>query len=162
MAANLPGNLLGALGGANPLGGLGQLGGAGAGLNSRAMGGAEGFSKAMDFAWTKQDASKTLKAGIQTTQQEQQAKFMSLDGVGGSPTSNAIANISGAFKAQMQELQTINSNAEVAMQDYAAGKDIPLHQVMMKVNRAELSLQLATQVRNKMISAYQEISRMPI
>ncbi|MFN7311128.1 MAG: flagellar hook-basal body complex protein FliE [Vampirovibrionales bacterium] len=37
-----------------------------------------------------------------------------------------------------------------------------MHNVMMSVNKAEMSLKLATQVRNKMVSAYQDIARMQI
>ena len=170
MVTNIAGNVLGTLGGggANPLGALTNVAGGANPLGQLAGGlpgqglSANGFSKALDFEWNKPDAQQTLRAGIQTTDREQAARRLGLDGFGDSAPTRAVENISNAFKTQLNELQTIQSNAEVAVQDYAAGQDIPLHQVMMQVNRAELSLQLATQVRNKMLSAYQEISRMPI
>ena len=37
-----------------------------------------------------------------------------------------------------------------------------VHDAMIALQRAELSLQLAVQVRNKLVSAYQEIMRMPV
>ena len=37
-----------------------------------------------------------------------------------------------------------------------------VHQAMIALQRAEMTLQLTVQVRNKLIQAYQEIMRMPI
>ena len=37
-----------------------------------------------------------------------------------------------------------------------------VHDVMIALQRAEMALQLTIQVRNKLVSAYQEIMRMPI
>jgi flagellar hook-basal body complex protein FliE len=62
----------------------------------------------------------------------------------------------------MTELNTLQTQADQATQDFAAGKDIPLHQVMIAMNKADMSMQLAMQVRNKVLGAYQEISRMPV
>jgi flagellar hook-basal body complex protein FliE len=43
-----------------------------------------------------------------------------------------------------------------------AGEDISVHEVMIAAEKAKLSLDLAIQVRNKAIEAYQEIMRMQI
>ena len=37
-----------------------------------------------------------------------------------------------------------------------------VHEAMIALQRAELSLELTVQVRNKLMSAYQEIMRMPV
>ena len=42
------------------------------------------------------------------------------------------------------------------------GKPVDLHQVMIAAEQAGLALQLTVQVRNKIIEAYQEISRMQV
>jgi flagellar hook-basal body complex protein FliE len=49
-----------------------------------------------------------------------------------------------------------------AAQDLATGKATDVTGVVMDVERASLELQLATQVRNKAVDAYQEIFRMQI
>jgi flagellar hook-basal body complex protein FliE len=41
-------------------------------------------------------------------------------------------------------------------------KTVDVHEAMIALQREELSLQLTVQVRNKLMSAYQEIMRMPI
>ena len=67
-----------------------------------------------------------------------------------------------SLKSELHRVNQLQQDAHTAIQDYAAGGDTPVHQVMLAVNKAELSLQLATQVRNKMVMAYQEVSRMQI
>lgn len=52
--------------------------------------------------------------------------------------------------------------AEKAARRLALGEDIALHEVVLASQRAALSLELATAVRNKVIEAYQEIMRMQI
>jgi flagellar hook-basal body complex protein FliE len=37
-----------------------------------------------------------------------------------------------------------------------------VHEAMIALQQADLTLQFAVQVRNKLVSAYQEISRMPV
>lgn len=53
-------------------------------------------------------------------------------------------------------------NAENMTRDFALGKDVELHQVVLATERATLALQLTVQVRNKVIEAYQEIMRMQV
>lgn len=44
----------------------------------------------------------------------------------------------------------------------AAGEDIELHQVMLTMQEADMAFQLAMQVRNKLVEAYQEVMRMQV
>jgi flagellar hook-basal body complex protein FliE len=41
-------------------------------------------------------------------------------------------------------------------------KSVDVHDAMIALQRAEMSLQLAVQIRNKLVSAYQEVMRMPV
>ncbi len=41
-------------------------------------------------------------------------------------------------------------------------KTVDVHDAMIALQRADLSLQLTVQVRNKLVQAYQDIMRMPI
>ena len=52
--------------------------------------------------------------------------------------------------------------AEQVTQDFLAGKVDDIHQVLILAQEAKLSLELAVEVRNKIVEAYQEISRMQI
>lgn len=52
--------------------------------------------------------------------------------------------------------------SETKIQDYVAGKTDNVHDVMISMQRAQLSFQLLVEVRNKAIETYNEISRMQI
>ncbi len=41
-------------------------------------------------------------------------------------------------------------------------KQVDVHDAMIAIQRADLTLQFGVQVRNKLVSAYQEIMRMPV
>lgn len=49
-----------------------------------------------------------------------------------------------------------------AITGLASGEDIELHQVMLKMQETDLAFQLALQVRNKLVEAYQEVMRMQV
>ena len=69
-----------------------------------------------------------------------------------------------AFASLMQrELGGLNTSvaaAETAMRDLAAGKAVELHDVMISLERARISVQTFVQVRNKLIESYQDLMRM--
>lgn len=62
-------------------------------------------------------------------------------------------------------LEGINNDLRAADQAtvaMAAGTETSTHDVMIALSRARLDLQLVVQVRNRLMSAYQEISRMQV
>jgi len=64
-----------------------------------------------------------------------------------------------------QALDKLNQSqvkAERITQDFLAGKVDDVHQVLILAQEAKLSLQLAVEIRNKIVEAYQEINRMQI
>ena len=54
-----------------------------------------------------------------------------------------------------QALKTSNQN----LQDLASGRSNRLHETMMSLEEADLSLKLFLQVRNKALEAYREIAK---
>ena len=73
-----------------------------------------------------------------------------------------LQNFGKALNDQMQNINTLQGNANQAQEAYATGGDIEIHTVMLATEKADMALQLAMQVRNKAVSAYQEISRMSV
>ncbi|BBP43131.1 flagellar hook-basal body complex protein FliE [Thiosulfativibrio zosterae] len=54
-------------------------------------------------------------------------------------------------------------NKSSEMKDaFERGEDVDLSEVMLQVQKASLSFQAMTQVRNKLVEAYQDVTRMPI
>ncbi|KYH32670.1 flagellar hook-basal body complex protein FliE [Neomoorella mulderi] len=66
------------------------------------------------------------------------------------------------LREKLGEINTLQQQADALTQEYLAGKIEDVHQVMLALEQANLSLQLAVQVRNKAVEAYQEISRMQV
>jgi flagellar hook-basal body complex protein FliE len=62
----------------------------------------------------------------------------------------------------LQKLNADQIQAGKASEDIATGKSNDITKVAMDIEQATLSLQLAVQVRNKMVDAYQELMRMQI
>lgn len=66
------------------------------------------------------------------------------------------------LKKSMDQINQAQSQADQASETYALGGPIQLHQVMILSEKAELSMELAVQVRNKLVTAYQEMMRMGV
>ena len=52
--------------------------------------------------------------------------------------------------------------ADGKIRGLAAGEDIPLHDVMITMERARMDLMLVVEVRNRLVEAYQELTRMQL
>jgi flagellar hook-basal body complex protein FliE len=62
-------------------------------------------------------------------------------------------------------LRNINADlnaADQATAALAAGRETSTHDVMIALSKARLDMQLVVQVRNRLMSAYQEIARMQV
>lgn len=77
-------------------------------------------------------------------------------------TNSNSTNFSEILKNELDKVNDIQLNAEQATQDLLTGKATDVHQVLIATEEAKLSLEMAVQIRNKLVDAYQEISRMQI
>ena len=64
------------------------------------------------------------------------------------------------LKDAVQNVNAAQKEADVKMQELATGKNNNIHDVMLSAEKADVSLKLMVQVRNKIIEAYQEIMKM--
>jgi flagellar hook-basal body complex protein FliE len=64
--------------------------------------------------------------------------------------------------SKLEDLAQMQTNAATQAQALATGQASDVSQVVMSVERASLSLQVAAQVRNKSVEAYQELLRMQV
>jgi len=78
-------------------------------------------------------------------------------------TSEAPAKTFTEFlKTSINEVDNLQLETNGAIQDLVSGKEKNVHEVMVAMEKASLSLELLVQVRNKVIAAYDEIKRMQI
>jgi flagellar hook-basal body complex protein FliE len=80
----------------------------------------------------------------------------------GAASTNPSGNFAGWFDHQVGELNTQLVHAEQGVQQLAAGDAASLHDVMIRMEEAKLSFQLAVQVRSRILDAYQEVMRMQV
>lgn len=80
----------------------------------------------------------------------------------GNQSTSAIDNFSQIFNNAINSLSQKENAANRAITGLAAGEDIELHQVMLAMEEADISFQLALKVRNKLVEAYQDIMRMQV
>lgn len=74
-------------------------------------------------------------------------------------------DLSDFFKYLQNELDKVNDqqiNAENSTMDLITGDATDIHQVLITTEEARLSLELAVQIRNKLVDAYQELIRLQI
>lgn len=89
-----------------------------------------------------------------------------LPAAGAMPGAAQGAGAPGAFadllQGQISDLNASVGAAETAMQSLASGRPVELHEVMISLERARLSVQTFVQVRNKLIESYQDLMRMQL
>lgn len=66
------------------------------------------------------------------------------------------------LKDKLGEVNDSQLNAEAVTDSYIKGEGPDIHEVSLAVSEASLSLDLAIQVRNKLVEAYQELNKMQL
>lgn len=78
------------------------------------------------------------------------------------PTPKAGGSFASALEGAIQSVEQPNQEAGKAIQNFLNGDGEELHNVALTVQRASLAFDLGLQVRNKIVSAYQEVMKMQI
>lgn len=82
------------------------------------------------------------------------------------PKTSSVQNMSGKFaealSGSIAQVNQAQLSADHAAEQIAAGETKNLHEAMIKLEEADISLRLLVQVRNKAVEAYQEIMRMQV
>ena len=76
------------------------------------------------------------------------------------PRASGGSEFMGSLRSAIDDLENVHAQAEQKVSDLLEGNGVDVHSAMIAVEKAELSFQLMMQVRNKIVQAYQEISRM--
>ena len=73
---------------------------------------------------------------------------------------NSKVDFGAMLKNSIDEVNRSQKDAEKAMTDIATGQVRDLHTAALTIDKAELNMKFALEVRNKALSAYKEISRL--
>jgi len=75
---------------------------------------------------------------------------------------NFADKIGSAFTDSLNAVNNIKLEADRMQEDIAMGGSTNIHDAMITAEKAELSMQMAIQVRNRILAAYTEITGMAI
>jgi flagellar hook-basal body complex protein FliE len=73
----------------------------------------------------------------------------------------AAAGFGDKLESAVAKVDAAQHSGDAALQELAAG-DADIHDVMIKLSEADITLQAATTARNKVVSAYEAIMNMAI
>lgn len=89
-----------------------------------------------------------------------------IDPTTGLQPSNPAQHSTGSFESALgQMVAQVNGKqtaASDAMAGLMSGQSVSLHQAMIAMEEANVSLQLMVEVRNKLLESYQELMRMQV
>ena len=85
-----------------------------------------------------------------------------LDGIKVGKKDNKGELFSNVLKESLDKINEKQIVADKSTEAFVKGEDIDISEVMLAGAEASVSLQFAVQVRNKLVEAYQEISRMQL
>ena len=71
-------------------------------------------------------------------------------------------SISRTFEKLLQDVNQQQFNAEAKKVDLLVTENKDIHGTMLALEKAELSMRLMLQIRNKLVSAYEEVMRMQV
>ena len=109
------------------------------------------------------DIASIAKIGIPRQLESVQPSLEQLGDVQPSPE---LPGHSGSFATLLQQslerVDGLQHDADAAARAFALGQAPSVHDTMIAMEKADLSLRLTTKVRNKVVEAYQEIMRMQV
>jgi len=76
------------------------------------------------------------------------------------PSSSGGAGFREVLHDVVDEIHQLETQAQAKVAGVLEGNGTDVHSALIAVEKADLSFQLMMQVRNKIVSAYEEISRM--
>jgi len=82
--------------------------------------------------------------------------------VGTAGSSNPADGAGKFFSELVSKVNDLQTQSDKAIQGLASGENKNLHEVMISMEKASISFQFMSSVRNKALEAYQEVMRMQV
>ena len=82
-----------------------------------------------------------------------------LPALGGKADANA-GPFSGLFTDAVSEVDSLDAQAHSAVEGLMTGSGVDVHEAMIATQKADMAFELALAVRNKAVSAYQQVMGM--
>jgi len=82
--------------------------------------------------------------------------------VSSSSSQKTDKSFSNMLKESVEKVNALQKQADVAINDLVVGNSKDIVQTIIMMEKADVSFRLMTQVRNKIMQAYEEIMRMQV
>lgn len=77
-------------------------------------------------------------------------------------SNNKSMDFAKILKDELNKVNDLQVQGDIKNQELLSGESQDIHSVLLKTEEARLSLEMAVQIRNKLIESYQEINRMQL
>jgi flagellar hook-basal body complex protein FliE len=78
------------------------------------------------------------------------------------PGSGSGVDFGAVLKAEMSKVNELQASAQVAAEDFAAGRRDDLESVLFATRKADIAFKMLLQIRNKVLEAYEEVKQLRI
>lgn len=103
-----------------------------------------------------------IQGGVELNNFDDVAAKNSVQTTDDASTGNFIRSFSDSVSGGLNSVNDSVQAANKAQEALAAGEDVSVHDVMIASEKASLSLQMAMQLRNKLMMAYTEINNVKV
>ncbi|MCS7186429.1 MAG: flagellar hook-basal body complex protein FliE [Armatimonadetes bacterium] len=77
-------------------------------------------------------------------------------------TEKVVGSFAEALQGLLREVERSDAHASELKRRLLTGEPVELHEVLIATEKAHLAFQTLLAVRNKLLEAYQELTRMPL
>jgi flagellar hook-basal body complex protein FliE len=71
----------------------------------------------------------------------------------------AAPDFGGAMAAAIDRVDSLQRDVQTKVQELASGQPVALHDIMMSMGKSEIAFNLMLEVRNKLVDAWEKLSR---
>lgn len=87
---------------------------------------------------------------------------MAKEGLSPTPESSSSTGFGKMLSESIEKVNQYQADSDRAVKELVAGRNKNIHETMLTMERADTSLKLMMQVRNKVLEAYREIMKMQV
>ena len=88
------------------------------------------------------------------------ARAVGLNGASASAGNAATTPFAGMFRSMVEQTSALDEKASEAVTGLLSGQGVDIHDAMIATEKADMAFEMALQVRNKAVGAYQQMMGM--
>ncbi len=112
-----------------------------------------------NYAAIVERAAELRKATQQKAAQSSQSPSFKMDALDGKFQEGGVGQKLGDA---LEKVSDVQNSADSMVIDLASGKDVNLHNTMIELEKADIALKYTVQLRNRALSAYEELMRLQV